>query len=119
MDPLARFGLKVLVSALVIAGVSELGKRFSLAAAILASLPLTSVLAMVWLYWDTGSTARVADLSIGIFWAVLPSLLFFLLLPALLRAGVRFAPAMLVACAGMAVAYAAYAWVLRRLGVAI
>jgi hypothetical protein len=47
----------------------------------LASLPLTSLLAFVWLYLDTGDTQRVADLSQGIFWLVLPSLSLFVLLP--------------------------------------
>jgi hypothetical protein len=112
-----RFLIKILVSALVIAGASELAKRASWVSAILVSLPLTSILALSWLYWDTGDAGKVSELSMGILWAVLPSLLFFWILPILLRAGMRFPPALLVSCVVMFLGYSAYVWVLRRIGV--
>ncbi len=112
-----QFLIKIVLSALIIATVSELGKRFTLLAAILASLPLTSILALTWLYLDTGESQRIIDLSFGIFWAVLPSLVFFLVLPLLLRNGMAFAPAMLVASAVMAVSYGLYTLLLRQFGV--
>lgn len=112
-----RFTLKILITALVVAGVSELAKRHSWMAAILAALPLTSILAMCWLYWDTGDTARVAELSRGILWAVLPSLLFFWILPLLLKQGLRFPAALAISSAVMTGAYAIYAWAAARLGV--
>jgi hypothetical protein len=111
------FLLKVAVSALLIAGISELGRRSTAAAAILASLPLTSILAMLWLYRDTGSVEKISGLSIGIFWAVLPSLLFFIVLPIFLRSGIRFTWAMLAACVVMTAGYSAYALLLRKFGV--
>ena len=114
---LVRFGLKVAVTALVVAGVSELGKKSSLAGAILASLPLTSILAMLWLYLDTRDPTRVAGLSRAIFWAVLPSLFFFILLPFLLERRLGFGWSMLVSCAGMAGAYWAYVQIAARLGI--
>ena len=113
---MAYFLAKVLISAVVIASVSELGKRFSMLAAILASLPLTSILAMTWLYLETQSIEKVSDLSRGIFWAVLPSLLFFIILPVLLRSGVRFGWAMGASCLVMFVAYLGYASLGRKLG---
>jgi uncharacterized membrane protein (GlpM family) len=112
-----EFLIKILVTALLVAGISELGKRSSHLAAILASLPLTSILAMLWLYRDTGSTEKISELSYGIFWAVLPSLAFFLVLPLLLKTGLRFSLAMLSACALMFGAYSIYALALRSLGV--
>ena len=105
------FLLKTLLTALIVAGVSELARRYSLMAAALASLPLTSILAMVWLYRDTGDSAKIAALSQDIFWLVLPSLLFFLLLPLLLKMGWRFYPALLVSCLAMSAAYALMLWV--------
>ena len=69
--------------------VSELAKRSSFWGAALASLPLTSLLAFVWLYLDTGDIQKVSSLSQGIFWLVLPSLLLFVVLPLLLRSGGR------------------------------
>lgn len=64
--------LKILISARFIYGISELAKRRSLLGALLASLPLTSLLAIIWLYRETGDVRRIADLSSGIFWLVLP-----------------------------------------------
>jgi hypothetical protein len=112
-----QFFIKVLLSALIIAGVSELGRRYSLFAAILASLPLTSILAIAWLYYDTHDTGQVIQLTESIFWVVLPSLVFFLVLPLLLKAGVSFLPALLVSSAVMVVTYWLYTLLLTQLGV--
>lgn len=111
-----NFWLKALISGVIIAAVSELARRFTLLASILASLPLVSILAMIWLYLETRSPEKVAALSNGIFWAVLPSLLFFLLLPLLLHQGLRFWNALTLASICMIAAYAVYAWLARRLG---
>ncbi len=77
--------LKFTISALLIVAVSEVSKRFSLVAGILASLPIVSVLAMIWLYIDTSSVEKVTKLSTSIFWMVLPSLSLFIMLPVLLK----------------------------------
>ena len=114
-----EFFSKVLVSALIIAGVSELAKRFTVFAAILASLPLTSILAMLWLYRDTQDVQKISVLSRDIFWAVLPSLLFFLVLPPLLKSGVRFPWAMLISSAVMFAGYILYGFLLSRFGIKI
>lgn len=113
------FAIKIGLSALIIAGISELGKRSTLFAALLASLPLTSILAMIWLYHDTGDVQKVSDLSKGIFWAVLPSLIFFLILPPLLNKGVNFWLALFISCAAMFLAYSAYVLLLSRFGIKI
>jgi hypothetical protein len=109
--------IKIIITALLITGISELGRRYSTAAAILAALPITSILAMVWLYVDTKDNQKISDLSYGIFWAVLPSLLFFIALPLLLKAGLKFPWAMLVSCVLMAVFYFGYLLLIRKLGV--
>lgn len=113
------FILKTIVSALTIVAVSELGKRSSLWAAILVSLPLTSILAMIWLYRDTHDVQQVAALSKGIFWMILPSLLFFILLPLLLKTGLKFWLALPLSCAGMVLAYSGYSKLLVRFGIKI
>jgi len=114
-----EFVVKIIVSALVIAGVSELAKRFVPVAAILASLPLTSILAMIWLYRETKDVQRISSLSTGIFWAVLPSLLFFFVLPFLLKSGMRFPWALLISSGVMFLGYTLYVLVLGRLGIRI
>lgn len=111
------FLLKILISALVVAAVSEIGRRSTLTAALVASLPLNSVLALTWLYHDTRDGERVIALSRGIFWALLPSLFFLLLFPWLLRSGVRFGAAMGISLLAMGGAYLLYVGVLGRFGI--
>ena len=84
--------LKALLSGAIIAVASEATQRSSLLGAILVSLPLTSILAITWLYRDTHDTAEVVDLSWSILWVIVPSLLFFIVLPwrsAASRSGLR------------------------------
>ena len=78
------------MTAVLVVAISEVAKRSSLLGAVLASIPLTSLLAMVWLYADTGDARRSPSLATGIFWLVLPSLVLFVALPLLLRAGMAF-----------------------------
>lgn len=82
--------LKVLISALLIAVISETAKRSSLVAALIASLPITSILAFIWLYVDTGDTELITELSRQIVWLVIRSLAFFWILPLLLERSLNF-----------------------------
>lgn len=102
------FLLKTLISALLVAGASEAAKRSAILGALIASLPLTSVLAMAWIYRDTRDPAAVAAFSTSVFWAVLLSLPMFLALPWLLKRGVSFVPAMAASCLVAAAGYAAF-----------
>ena len=111
------FVVKVVLSALIVAAVSEIAKRSPAFAALVASLPLVSVLGMIWLWRDTGDPVRLAAHSEATFWYVLPSLPMFLLIPALLRAGAPF-PLALAAGAGLTAAlYLLTTVVLARFGV--
>jgi hypothetical protein len=103
-----QFIIKVALSALLIAAASEAAKRSSILGAVIASLPLTSILAIAWLYADTRDTAAIAEFSGSIFWAVLVSLPMFPVLAWLLKRGVGFIPAMGLSCVTAAVGYAAY-----------
>lgn len=114
---MTHFLIKTFLSALVIAGVSELGKKSPPFAAIVAALPLTSIMTVIWLYSDTKDIGKVSELSTNIAWAIVPSFIFLLSLPFFLRNGVRFSASMGLACTLMLVGYGAYAWVLRRFGV--
>jgi hypothetical protein len=109
--------IKVTVTAVVVVAVAEIAKRSPVWAALLASLPLTSLLAFVWLYRDTGEPERVAALAQSIFWLVLPSLVLFVALPLLLRAGWSFWASLASSCVATAAAYLAMVWVLGRLGI--
>ena len=113
------FLLKVVISALVIVVAAELAKRSSVLGAVVASLPLTSLLAFVWLYLDTGDTARVSSLATGIFWLVLPSLGLFLVLPLLLRLGWGFWLSLLVASGVTVACYGLMVVALRKAGMGV
>ena len=108
--------VKLFLSAGIIVVVSEVGKRSSLLAGILASIPLTSLLAFISLYVETGEVQKVADLSRNIFWLILPSLIFLLLLPRLLES-LHFWWALLISTSTMVVFYFLMVFVLGRLGI--
>lgn len=82
--------IKISVTTILIVLISEIAKRQTFVGAILASLPIISILAMTWLYVDTKDIAKVSELSTNVFWLVLPSLVLFLVLPLLLKHGVNF-----------------------------
>ncbi len=108
---------KVILTALVVVVVSEVAKRWTLMGAVIASLPLTSILALIWLYAETKSTTKVMDLSWGIFWVVIPSLLFFVTFPLLIKWGGHFWLSLSGACAVTALGYLGYLKVLTKIGV--
>ena len=112
-----KFILNVLISALIIATVAYVGKRYSLFAALLLALPLTSMLAIVFLYYETKDIQKISELSYGIFWLVLPTLLFFLILPGLLKAGINFWASMGLTSLCMIAIFFVYTWGLKKIGV--
>ncbi|MBS4098752.1 MAG: DUF3147 family protein [Sulfuricella sp.] len=81
------YAAKVLFSAVLVVLIAETAKRSSLMGALLASIPVTSLLAFVWVYLDTGDLGRISELSLNVFWLVVPSLALFLLLPWFIRLG--------------------------------
>ena len=109
--------LKFFVSALIIVLVSEIAKRSCGFAALIASLPLTSLLAIIWLHIDGSEAKQIAELSSQIFWLVLPSLVFFLVLPLLLKKGLGFWPSLALSATATIVCYLALLPFLRRFGV--
>lgn len=108
---------KGVISGAIVVAASELAQRSSVWAAVLVSLPLTSILALAWLWQDTHDRGQVTSLSWAILWIVLPSVIFFVALPLLMRVGLHFWIAMPVACAIMAAGYAAYVQFLQWIGV--
>jgi hypothetical protein len=109
--------VKIVVTTLLIVLISEIAKRSTLIGSILASVPLVSVLAMLWLYVDTGDTRRIAELSSSIFWLVIPSLTLFVSLPLLLKKGVAFYPSMALSIALTVVTYYLMITALGKFGI--
>lgn len=110
---------KVVISALVIVLVSEIAKRSTAFAAFLASLPLTSLLAFIWLRIDGAEPAKIGELSGQIFWLIIPSLVLFPLLPLLLKYGFGFWASLCLSVGATAGAYLLMLSLLRRFGVGL
>lgn len=109
--------IKALVSGVIIAAVSEISRRSATGGALLASLPLVSVLGMIWLWRDTHDTARLAAHAGATFYYVLPSLPMFLLIPWLLQHGLGFGWALVLGCGLTILLYAVMVAVLARNGI--
>jgi hypothetical protein len=108
--------IKALISGVIIAAVSEIAKRSPGIGALVASLPLISVLGMMWLWHDTHDTTRMAAHAASTFWFVLPSLPMFLLMPALLNRGISFWWALAGGCMLTVGLYLIMMWIGPRLG---
>ena len=108
--------VKAAVSGIIIAIVSEVAKRSPGLGALIASLPLVSVLGMLWLWRDTHDVPRMAAHAEATFWFVLPSLPMFLLIPLMLRQGVSFWLALVAGCLLTIALYSTMAWLGPRFG---
>jgi hypothetical protein len=109
--------LKAAISGVIIAAVSEIAKRSPSVGGMLASLPLVSTLAMIWLWRDTRDPQLIAAQAEATFWFFLPSVPMFLVIPALLRNGAGFWTALLAGCALTIALYLAMVFVGPRFGV--
>lgn len=108
--------IKAAISGCIVAAVSEIAKRYPGWGGLLASLPLVSVLGMIWLWRDTHDPDRIAQHVSGTLWFLIPSLPMFLLTPALLKRGFGFWSALCIGCAITLVLYAGAVWSAPRLG---
>ena len=108
--------IKAVLSGILIAIVSEVAKRYPGFGGLIASLPLVSVLGMVWLWRDRPDAANMAAHAQATFWFVLPSLPMFLLIPAMLRHGIAFWASLLAGCLLTILLYSLMVWAGPRLG---
>jgi hypothetical protein len=111
--------IKALLSGAIVATASEAAKRNAALGAMFASLPLVSVLGMIWLWRDTHDSERLAAHASATFWYVLPSLPMFLAMPWLWRHGIGFWPGLVAGCALTVALYIATAALLSRFGIGI
>jgi hypothetical protein len=109
--------IKAALSGILAAAVSEIAKRSPAFGALVASLPLISIMAVIWLWRDTGDNARIASHMEATFWYVLPSLPMFLVMPAMLRASVGFWPSLAASCVLTVALYFITAWALAKFGI--
>ena len=87
---MAWYIIKIAITALIIVVISEISKRLPLLGSLIASLPLVSVLGMIWIFQESKDTQKLITHAEGTFWYVLPSLPMFLLMPWMMKKGVSF-----------------------------
>ncbi len=110
---------KALLSGALIVAIAEIGKRLPTMGALIASLPLVSVLGMMLLWQQRPEPENMAIHAEATFWYVLPSLPMFLLIPAMLRHGLSFWAALIVGCALTVALYLVMAHFGPRIGIRI
>lgn len=108
--------IKAALSGILIAVISEVAKRYPGFGGLIASLPLVSVLGMIWLWRDKPDPANMASHAEATFWFVLPSLPMFLLIPAMLRHGVGFWASLIAGCILTIALYGLMVWAGPRIG---
>lgn len=113
------FLAKAALTGLLAAAIAEIARRYPGWGGLVASLPLTSLMAMIWLWRDTGDEAKIGALSASIFWFILPSLPLFLVIPMLIKAGFGFWPTMAIGVALTLALYAATFWAAPKLGIVL
>lgn len=111
--------VKAAVSGLLVMLVSEAARRSPSLGGLIASLPLVSVLAILWMWREGASEDAIARHAEATFWFVLPSLPMFLLMPFLLRAGFGLPASLGAGCALTIGLYLATLALLPRLGVTL
>lgn len=116
-DIVTYYLAKIAITATLIVVISEIAKRSTLVGAVLASIPLVSVLAMLWLYIETQDTTKVSTFATSVFWLILPSLALFITLPILLKQGVSFYPSIAISLGATIVCYYLMVSILRFLGI--
>lgn len=106
--------LKFFISGVLVVLISEISKRNLLVGAFLASMPIISYMSFLWIYLETRDVQKVADLSINIFWLILPSMTFFLTFPYFLKIKVPFVSSLVLSSLVMFAFYGLLLLVLRR-----
>lgn len=109
--------VKLFITALVIVIVNKVQLFNDRLSALLIALPLTSLLAMIWMHQGRQSAERIANHSEGTFWFVLPTLPMFLIFPWMLRQGWNFWAALGANCVITVILFWLTVIILRRFGI--
>ncbi|HEX4637274.1 MAG TPA: DUF3147 family protein [Rhizomicrobium sp.] len=109
--------IKALASGVIVMAVSEIARRSPAFGALIVSLPLVSLLGILWIWRDTHDAERIAAHAEATFWYVIPSLPMFLAFPWMLRHGVGFWIAISAACLLTVMLYGVTILIAARFGV--
>ncbi len=92
--------LKAIITAFVVVLLSELAKRFSVISGILAAMPLTTLLVLLWVYVDTKDRNLILRFSEAVLYALVPTAVFFLVFIFLMKRDYSFLSSLLIAFLG-------------------
>ena len=109
--------LKIIISSGIITLVSEVSKKNSFIGGLIASIPLISILSMIWLYIDSRDIEKIKNLSTSIFWMVIPSLTLFLSITVLISIGFNFWYSLIIAIILTIAFYLSTIFILSHCGV--
>ena len=109
--------VKLIITTVLIVLISEISKRSSLAGALLAAIPLVSILAMTWMYVDTQNSDTAVEFSNRIIWLIAPSMTLFFVFPILIKKGMSFYPSMGIAILLTIIAYYLMILIVEKFGV--
>lgn len=84
------FIVKLVVSALAIAAISELAKHLPSLSGLIAAMPLVTLLSLIWLFAETGDYQAAHRFTVGVLWGLAPTVFFFLAAIPMLKKGVSF-----------------------------
>ena len=113
------FLTKTILTAIIIIIVSEIAKKSSLLAAIIISIPLTSLLAFIWVYWESKDTEKIIDLSYNTMIMTIPSITFFIILPIMLKFKFNFSISIIISILSTSIAYYIFVYFLKKYGITI
>jgi len=108
--------IKIIISALIIFIASEIAKKDTLVGAIIVSLPMISLLSIIWIYVETKDIERIISFSYSIFSMIIPSLSFFLTLPYFLKKNISFSISLMLSIVIMIVLYFGLATLYKKIG---
>jgi len=114
---LAYYITKLIITTFLIVLISEIAKRSSLAGALLAAIPLVSILAMTWMYIDTNSSESAVEFSHRIVWLIAPSMILFIVFPILIKKGLGFYLSIGISIVMTIFAYYSVIFVLGKFGI--
>jgi F0F1-type ATP synthase assembly protein I len=109
---------KYLITAGLVVLVSEFAKRSDKLGALVAALPMVTILTLIWLHVERQPAAKVANHAWYTFWYVVPTLPMFLVFPALLE-WLGFWPALAGCVVLTVVCFVVFAVFVKRFGVTL
>lgn len=110
---------KYAVTAFIIVLVTEIAKRSDRIGALISSLPMVTVMVMLWLYFEKQGTEKIANHALYTFWFVIPTLPMFLLIPFMLKKGVAFGWSLSAGIVLTFLCFVVTAWIGKRFDISL